>query len=198
MQNKNESTAEEIAAKRTELDNMESMSFRRVCVDDVTPEALVKLLKENETLLMLSDEAGAFKNFGGRYSNGVPNVNLFLKCWGGESFMKDRCNSDMVILKKPYLSVCLCGQPYILDELMDNKAFLSSGLVAHFLYCYPKSFVGRRSYATKAIDNRITEGYNNFVYHALETKFNHRGEETPLKFSEEAQKAYADYYDKRY
>ena len=44
MQNKNESTAEEIAAKRTELDNMESMSFRRVCVDDVTPEALVKLL----------------------------------------------------------------------------------------------------------------------------------------------------------
>jgi len=195
MQNKNESTAEEIAAKRTELDNMESMSFRRVCVDDVTPEALVKLLKENETLLMLSDEAGAFKNFGGRYSNGVPNVDLFLKCWGGESFMKDRCNSDTVILKKPYLSVCLCGQPYILDELMDNKAFLSSGLVARFLYCYPKSFVGRRSYATKAIDSRITEGYNNFVYYALETKFNHKGEETPLKFSGEAQKAYADYYD---
>jgi len=196
MQSSGNSPPDEIAQKRAELDSIEVMDFRRICVDDVTPEALVRLLDKNKSLLMLSDEAGVFKNFGGRYTNGIVNIDLFLKCWGGESYLKDRCNSSPVLLSQPYLSICLCGQPYILDELMENKSFLSSGLVARFLYCFPKSYVGQRRYDTKSIDSRITESYQNLVSRALEAKYNHRGEEISLRFTDEARQVYADYYDR--
>ena len=91
---------------------------------------------------MMSDEAGVFKNFGGRYQNGVANLDLILKCWSGESYQKVRCSGDPIYLERPYLSVCLCGQPYILTELMENRAFVSSSMLARFIYCFPCSFVG--------------------------------------------------------
>ena len=94
MQKNGEATPEEIAQKRNELESLPMLSFRNVCVDDITPEALANLLLENETMLMISDEAGVFKNFGGRYNNGMANLDLFLKCWGGESYQKNRCNSS--------------------------------------------------------------------------------------------------------
>lgn len=197
MQASKDVTAEEIAEKRAALDGMQKNNFKRVCVDDVTPEALARLLKDNGTMLMISDEAGVFKNFGGRYSNGTPNIDLLLKSWGGETFMKDRCNSELLSLEKPYLSICLCGQPYILDELMQSKVFLSSGLVARFLYCYPKSLVGQRKYETNPLDKRVTESYRNLVYAAMNFKFSYKeNEEIKLFFCEESQKMFADYYNK--
>jgi hypothetical protein len=72
-------TAQEIAKKKAELDETSCNCFKRVCIDDVTPEALVGLLQDNKTMLMISSEAGVFKNFGGRYSNGIANVDLILK-----------------------------------------------------------------------------------------------------------------------
>ena len=178
-----------------EIDSINNLVFRRICVDDITPEALVDRLEENGSLLMMSDEAGVFKNFGGRYSNGTPNVDLILKCWGGEMFIKDRCKSDPVVLPKPYLSVCLCGQPYILDELMNNSAFISSGLVARFIYCFPKSKVGSRCYDTRPVDNRIAEAYQNLVYGSMQYKFGYIGDEMQLRFDDDARKTFADYYN---
>lgn len=196
LQKIGEASPEEIAQKRSDLDEIQSVNFLRVCVDDVTPEALVKLLSENETLLMLSDEAGVFKNFGGRYSSGVPNLDLMLKCWGGESFQKDRCGSEPVFLPRPYLSVCLCGQPYILEDMMENRAFLSSGMIARFLYCFPKSFVGKRKYETAPLDNRVIESYKNLVFSALDFKYSRKNQpEIYLHFTLDARKAFADYYD---
>lgn len=58
---------------------MPPSNFRRIAVDDVTPESLVNLLEENGTLLMISDEAGMLGNFSGRYSNNIPNLDLLLK-----------------------------------------------------------------------------------------------------------------------
>jgi hypothetical protein len=195
MQESGEYDANDIAEKRASLDSISNLVFRRICVDDITPEALVDRLEENGSLLMMSDEAGVFKNFGGRYSNGTPNVDLILKCWGGEMFIKDRCKSDPVVLSKPYLSVCLCGQPYILDELMNNSAFISSGLVARFLYCFPKSKVGSRSYDTQPVDSRITEAYQKLVYGSMQYKFGYIGDEIPLRFDNDARKTFAGYYD---
>lgn len=196
MQKNGEATPEEIAQKRNELESLPMLSFRNVCVDDITPEALANLLLENETMLMISDEAGVFKNFGGRYNNGMANLDLFLKCWGGESYQKNRCNSSPLFLKRPYLSVCLCGQPYILEDMMSNKSFLSSGMVARFLFCFPKSYVGTRTYNTKSLDIQFIESYKNLVYSAIDFKFEYYGEnEMRLHFTAEAQKTFADYYD---
>ena len=189
---------DEIAFKRAELDSMEVEQFRRVCVDDVTPEALVKLINDNETILMMSDEAGVFKNFGGRYNNGVANLDLLLKCWGGESYQKDRCHGEPVYLDRPYLSVCLCGQPYILTELMENRAFVSSGMLARFIYCFPRSFIGMRDYNAAAVKPEFTAAYDRLVKDALAIKYNRKkGEpEIPLYFDDEARAEFAKYYNK--
>ena len=200
MQSKDSCSPDEIAAKRVALDNTRVLKFRNACVDDITPEAMAALLADNGSLLMLSDEAGVFKNFGGRYQNGVPNLDLLLKAWGGESYQKNRCNNAPLILDRPYLSVCLCGQPYILEELMQNKAFLQSGLIARFLYCFPRTYVGQRHYGSKSLNSDISADYRNIVYRALKAKVAQTeivgSDEIMLNFNEEAGKAFADYYDR--
>ena len=85
LEKKKDVTAEEIAKLQTEISNIPSSNFRRIVVDDITPESLVHQLEENGTLLMISDEAGMLGNFSGRYSNNVPNLDLLLKSWNGET-----------------------------------------------------------------------------------------------------------------
>ena len=71
LEKKKDVTADEIAKLQTELSNIPTSNFRRIVVDDITPESLVHQLEENGTLLMISDEAGMLGNFSGRYSDMV-------------------------------------------------------------------------------------------------------------------------------
>lgn len=171
LEKKDDVTAEEIAKLQTEISNIPASSFRRIAVDDVTPESLVRLLEENGTLLMISDEAGMLGNFSGRYSNNVPNIDLLLKCWNGETFISDRATRSSIVLKKPYMSVCLACQPYVFDSMINNTAFRGSGLIARFLYCFPKSNIGTRKYDTQAVPETVIENYKNLTYKLLQDKF---------------------------
>jgi len=196
MKKSGKATPDEIAAKRTEYENSPQLNFRRLAVDDITPEALVRLLQENNTLLMISDEAGVFGNFGGRYSNGIPNLDLLLKSWNGESYLSDRCTHEPLKLSAPYLSIALCGQPYILDNLMQNPAFLMSGLIARFVYCFPKSRIGQRKYNTEPIPENVKAAYSDTVEMLLRNKFeNYNGTEKLLRFTDEASAEFSRYYD---
>ena len=85
LEKKKDVTAEEIAKLQTEISNIHASNFRRIVVDDITPESLVHQFEENGTLLMISDEAGMLGNFSERYSNNVPNLDLLLKSWNGET-----------------------------------------------------------------------------------------------------------------
>lgn len=170
-------------------------SIMRICVDDVSPEGLVSLLNYDSELLMLSDEAGVFKNFGGRYSGGMPNLDLILKAWSGDTFLKDRAKGDAIYLTRPYLSICLCGQPYILNGLMENMAFVGSGLIARFLMCFPKSYIGNRRYDTIGVDENITAAYMELIHNLLKIKFDYEGDEKILRFADEAREYFADYYN---
>lgn len=72
LEKKKDVTADEIAELQTRISNLPTDDFRRIVVDDITPEALVNQLRINGSLLMISDEAGMLENFGGRYSNSTP------------------------------------------------------------------------------------------------------------------------------
>jgi hypothetical protein len=144
---------------------------------------------------MLSDESGILKNFGGRYSNGIPNLDLLLKCWSGEPYRKDRCGGAPVVLQEPYLSVCLCAQPYIVSNLMNNEAFRSSGLTARFLYTYPKSLVGKREYDTPDIPTNVKDSYHKIVYSAFNSKVVFKKRNVLLTLSNEAVKQFVSYYN---
>ena len=171
LEKSEETTADEIAELRTKLSDSQTADFRRIIVDDITPESLVYQLKQNGTLLMISDEAGMLGNFSGRYSNNVPNLDLLLKSWNGESYISDRATRESVSLKRPYMSVCLAAQPYVFDGMMSNSAFRGSGLLARFVYCFPKDLTGKRNYDSEPVPKSVSEGYKRLIYALLERKF---------------------------
>ena len=171
LEKSEETSADEIAELRTKLSDSQTADFRRIIVDDITPESLVYQLKQNSTLLMISDEAGMLGNFSGRYSNNVPNLDLLLKSWNGESYQSDRATKESVSLRRPYMSVCLAAQPYVFDGMMSNSAFRGSGLLARFVYCFPKDLRGSRNYDSEPVPRGVSDGYNRLVSGLLEKKF---------------------------
>ena len=196
LEKKDDVTAEEIAELNTKLRNTPSSNFRRITVDDVTPESLVNILEENGTLLMISDEAGMLGNFSGRYSNNVPNLDLLLKSWNGETYISDRASRDNIVLKKPYMSICLACQPFVFDGMIKNPAFRGSGLIARFVYCFPVSNIGSRKYDTDSVPEEVLENYRKLIYTLLEKKFSyHDDKELYLHFDSKAYGYFVDYYN---
>lgn len=155
LEKKENVAADEIAKLQTDLSNIPPSNFRRIVVDDITPESLVHQLEENGTLLMISDEAGMLGNFSGRYSNNIPNLDLLLKSWNGETYISDRATRWTIVLKKPYMSICLACQPYVFDSMISNTAFRGSGLIARFVYCFPVSNIGSRKYDTSPVPETL-------------------------------------------
>ena len=197
LEKKKDVTAEEIAKLQTELSNIPPSNFRRIAVDDVTPESLVNLLEENGTLLMISDEAGMLGNFSGRYSNNVPNLDLLLKSWNGETYISDRATRASIVLKKPYMSICLACQPYVFDGMINNPVFRGSGLIARFMYCFPVSNIGSRKYDTQAVPESVAENYKDLIYKLLENKFTYHDEkELYLHFDSKAYGEFVDFYNR--
>lgn len=167
LEKKDNVTAEEIAELQTKLSNIPQSNFRRIVVDDITPESLVHQLEENGTLLMISDEAGMLSNFSGRYSNNIPNLDLLLKSWNGETYISDRATRGTIVLKKPYMSICLACQPYVFESMINNSAFRGSGLIARFVYCFSVSNIGTRKYDTQDVPEVVAENYKNLIYTLL-------------------------------
>ena len=151
----------------------------------------------NRSLLMISDEAGMLGNFAGRYSNNsMPNMDMILKAWSGESFFCDRATKETIQIPTPCLSISLAGQPYLWDNMVSNPIFRNSGLLARFFYCFPKSKVGTRRYDSKAIATAVVDSYNKLIDILLTRKFNAGDtEEKFLKFDETAQQNFIDYYN---
>ena len=196
LEKSDDATADKIAKLQTEISNHSPSNFRRIVVDDITPESLVHQLKENGTLLMISDEAGMLGNFSGRYSNNVPNLDLLLKSWNGETYISDRATRESIVLKKPYMSICLACQPYVFDNMINNSAFRGSGLIARFVYCFPKSNIGTRKYDTQAVLEVVSDNYKKLIYKLLNFKFNYNDDkELYLHFDDKAYSEFVQYYN---
>lgn len=187
---------EYIAELRTQAEEIDDVGKRRIAIEDITPECMIQLMGRNKSLLMISDEAGMLGNFAGRYTGNIPNLDLLLKAWSGESFFCDRATKESVYIPNPYLSISLAGQPYLWDAMVSNAVFRNSGLLARFFYSFPISKVGSRRYDTESIEPSVIENYNALIQNLLENKFNSTDMvEKFLKFDEEAQQNYIDYYN---
>lgn len=193
MEKEDEPDTATIAKMRVQADNIRNTSPIRIAVDDITPESLVIELSENDSLLMISDEAGMLSNFNGKYNGGIPNLDLFLKSWNGEKYICNRVVRGRSEIPRPYLSVAIAGQPYIWDNMMNDVAFRSSGMLARFIHCFANSDVGHRKYDTASIPKEIRERYHNFIHQLLRNKKGHNGEELLLHLSEKASNEYISY-----
>lgn len=147
-----------------ELSTPEVPTTPRLIADDITPEALAVCLAQNdERLGIATSEGGWFDTLAGRYSGGVPNLDLVLKSHAAEPVRIDRKNGQPVRLNSPTLTLCLCTQPDVLMGLASKPGFRDRGLLGRFSYVIPQSLVGRRNYDSLPIPENIKRSYEDAI-----------------------------------
>lgn len=118
----------------------------QVWAQDVTPENLGTIMADNnERMAILSDEAGIFDILGGRYSGGIPNLDLFLQGHAGSAVRVNRGSRPPVFMQTPALTFGLSPQPEVLRGLTEKPSFRGRGLLGRFLYVLPPSNLGYRT-----------------------------------------------------
>src|SRR5204862_4537998 len=106
-----------------------------------TPEALATLMADHRGLMaVFSDEGGIFDLLAGRYSKGVPNLDLWLKGHAGSSVRVDRADRTRppIMIDRPHLTVGISPQPSVLASLGNKPGFRERGLLARFLFAVPE------------------------------------------------------------
>ena len=183
--------ADIIEAQR-ELDELEEVNPVTLIVDDITAEALIKLMAANgEKMAIMSTEGGLFGNIAGRYSD-KPNIDIYLKGYSGDALSVDRVTRKGQSLDRPLLTVLIYAQPVVVQKVMKNTELTGRGLLARFLYTRPPSMVGRRKREVTAIpEYRQDEFWN--VLHRLMTI---PTPEKPIEITldKEADKVAGDYF----
>lgn len=181
-----EYTMSDLLECQEELRKLEEEGLKelKLIVDDVTPEALVSTMKENNDRIgIVSAEGGIFGTMAGRY-NDHTNIDIFLKGYSGEYYSTARIGRQGNTLKHPLITIVLAVQPQVICDIMDNKEFSGRGLLARFLYSIPNSLVGSRKYRTEPVNKALKEDYNNLIKDLLKT--NEMDFERTIHLSEEA------------
>ncbi|MCG7926289.1 MAG: DUF3987 domain-containing protein [Candidatus Thiodiazotropha taylori] len=168
----------------------------QIWTSDATPERLGALLAEHgECMAWLSSEGGVFDLLQGRYSNGIPNLDLVLKAHSGDAERVDRGSRPPVFLKGPRLSIGLSPQPDVLRGLAAKPGFRGRGLLGRFLYLLPPSPLGYRPLQSNPVPEGVCDAYAAGLRAMLDWEpfIDEHGEERPhlLRLSKEA---YAEWY----
>lgn len=177
-----------------ELEDLEEVKDLRLIVDDVTPEALIRAMKDNdERMGIISAEGGIFGMMAGRY-NANTNIDIFLKGYSGEYYSSIRVGSGTLDLIHPYLTMGLAVQPQVITDVMENKDFRGRGLLARFLYSVPNTRVGERVYRTQRIEPSIRAEYEKLCTELLDVPDLTGFAERIIKLSPEADRLAEEYY----
>ena len=139
--------------------------------DDVTSEQLGSLMAENEgRMAILSSEGGIFDMMAGRYSNGIPNIDIYLKGHAGDALRIERRSLPPVLIDEPSLTMVLSPQPAVLESLASKPGFRGRGLLARPLYLLPPSPLGYRKLEPKPIPSEIRHNYEQTITKLLDYK----------------------------
>ncbi len=135
----------------------------RLYFDDSSPESVENLLQsQGGRLIVAGAEAGLFDILAGRYSGGVPNLDVFLKGHAGDDLRVNRL-SRSVMVDRPCLTLAYAVQPQVIRGMAGNKAFRGRGLIGRFLYGLPKSNLGSREIDAEPVPDSLAEEYDRLI-----------------------------------
>ncbi len=166
----------------TEANLPEIPTVPQIWAQDVTPENLGTIMADNnERMAILSDEAGIFDILGGRYSGGIPNLDLFLQGHAGSAVRVNRGSRPPVFMQASTLTLGLSPQPNVLRGLTEKSTFRGRGLLGRFLYVLPPSNLGYRTLDVNPILPDYNARYEGILTGILnqETAKNEQGEPCP-------------------
>lgn len=188
-------------AKQKEIADLETRypeipKIPQVWAQDVTPENLGTIMGDNdERMAILSDEAGIFGTMAGRYSGGIPNLDLFLQGHAGSPVRVNRGSRPPIFMQNPCLTMGLSPQPDVLRGLSEEgPGFRGRGLMARFMYALPPSNLGFRTLDTRPLTDELKAVYERTLTSILNAAPDRDAEgiDCPhtLKISRDAQEAW--------
>lgn len=146
-----------------ELDETPPPVPTRLTCDDVTPEALERILVNQGSINVCGVEGGIFDVIAGQYSGGKSKIDIFLKGYSGDSHQCDRVGRESVYIEKVTLNLSYLIQPSVLKAIGNNEGNRSKGFVARFLFCVPGGYVGWRDVDPDNIASQVTEQYHAII-----------------------------------
>ena len=180
-----------------QLNAIRNYRKRTMMTEDCTPQMLALQLQYDRTLLILSSESGLLGNFNGRYDS-LPNMDLLLKSYSGETYSNSTIKRGTITLDKPYISISLMTQPYMWNRMYATNAFRDSGFIARLIYCFPDNSI-KKIYNTPPIPDNVTDNFNSMVVKMLNIKFQRfeAGDfnENTIHLDNKASALYSDFYD---
>ena len=176
---------------------LESLSHEMTLfVADATSEAMPPTMVDNGgCLAVVSAEGGIFANMAGRYTKGIPNLDVFLQGYSSEAVKINRIRLEKPIhIPRASLSMVLCVQPDVVRKVLDDSAMATRGLTARFIWCFPEELAGRRRIHAPEIPESVESVYTDRV-HALLVQ---PRPETPnvIRLSESASRLFDDIREK--
>ena len=185
--------AAEITALKDTIADKQSNKSKRLLAEDVTPEALVRiLLRSDNRIFLASAEGDVLSNMARSYSSKVEaSILLYLKGYSGEfvHFARSSDNSDDAL--EPFLSIMVAGQNSKILDFITKRDFVDRGLISRFLICKPAA-VEQLDY-NKACDYASSAAYQSY-YDLLKDLI--LSESTAaLELSAEARQQYVRYAD---
>lgn len=136
----------------------------RIIAEDATPEAIASLAAtQGGRLTIASAEGGIFDIFAGRYSSGIPNLDVLLKGHAGDAVTVDRKGRESEHIDSLTLTFILTVQPSVLRQIGQTPVEKSRGELERFLYVVPESFVGHRSIDPDPIPEHVSAAFNERV-----------------------------------
>jgi hypothetical protein len=182
---------EEARQLSSALDRLDVPAPPRMFTADVTSEKLASLLHENGgRMAVLSAEGGIFDIMAGRYSSGIPNIDVYLCGHAGDPIRVDRRGRPPEFVDRPALTIGLAVQPYILAKAAHVTDFAGRGLLARFLYSIPSGNVGYRRTDAPPVREAI-RGLYDTTLRALAASFDHFAEPVTLHLGIEASALFA-------
>ncbi len=146
-----------------ELDETPPPVPTRLTCDDVTPEALERILVNQGSINVCGVEGGIFDVIAGQYSGGKSKIDIFLKGYSGDSHQCDRVGRESVYIEKVTLNLSYLIQPSVLKAIGTNEGNRSKGFVARFLFCVPGGYVGWRDVDPDILRRVVTEQYHSII-----------------------------------
>lgn len=167
MAKKQDVKEEDFLNLASEIADFKVMQPLKLYVDDITTEKLSSSLSESGRTAILSSEGGIFDLLAGLYSKSV-NIDVFLKAYSGDTIRVDRIGRPSESIKDPALTILLTVQPNVIAGMMSNGTFRGRGLTARFLYCIPRSLVGKRRFSTEPIPYEAKQRYREIIADMLD------------------------------
>ncbi|MHB1406712.1 MAG: YfjI family protein [Desulfitobacteriaceae bacterium] len=164
-----ELASQEATDLSVKLEQAEEVILPKLLLDDATPESVARIMAEqNGRIGVMSAEGGIFDILNGRYQNGMPNLDVFLKGHAGDFLRVDRVGRESNFIEAPALSLGLSIQPIVLGGLANKQGLRGRGLLARFLFGLPISNVGYRNLMTQPVPNKIRQSYADGIHRLLD------------------------------